>query len=256
MIYLSPQDKVLKDNQASPARWGLIITPNSNRDPIPGHIWGGDNCAFSDPDLPVEDFFAWLDIKRDFASSCKFIPPPDIVSDAAGTYYNFTQLAGRVRSMGFPVALVAQDGLEYDYPHLYVNRDLDYTDWIDTETDEAFWVAFQENYCHIHWDLIDALFIGGSTAWKLGPQVRILIQEARRLGKWVHMGRVNGDPRIKYAFYQQCDSVDGGRIRYAPDHEFKLIDQMLVHLEAGSVPIRRRNKDLVPLATQFILKEK
>ena len=65
-------------------------------------------------------------------------------------------------------------------------------------------------------DDFDAFFIGGSTAWKLGRQARELAQEAKRLGKWVHMGRVNTLSRIHYAESIGCDSVDGTHIIYEP----------------------------------------
>jgi hypothetical protein len=55
----------------------------------------------------------------------------------------------------------------------------------------------------------DALFIGASTEWKLGPSAEALVAQAKDRGKWVHMGRVNSHRRIRYAASIGCDSVDG-----------------------------------------------
>lgn len=45
-----------------------------------------------------------------------------------------------------------------------------------------------------HW--FDVLFLGGSTAWKLGSAARRLTTEAKARGKQVHMGRVNSLKRL------------------------------------------------------------
>lgn len=60
-------------------------------------------------------------------------------------------------------------------------------------------------------------FIGGSTAWKLGPHARRLVADAKRRGKWVHMGRVNSLKRFRYAAAIGCDSCDGTYLRFGPD---------------------------------------
>jgi hypothetical protein len=66
----------------------------------------------------------------------------------------------RIRAVGYPVALVAQDGLEHaDVPRRH----------------------------------IDALFTGGSTAFKTGPAAAALAAQARRRGLWVHMGGSTAD---------------------------------------------------------------
>jgi hypothetical protein len=66
-----------------------------------------------------------------------------------------------------------------------------------------------ERWMSMAWPRIDALFIGGSTDWKLGPAARTLVREAKRRGLWVHMGRVNSLKRIAYAAEIGCDSIDG-----------------------------------------------
>jgi hypothetical protein len=117
-------------------------------------------------------------------SSCLFAVAPDVVGDAAATMRRSGRMLRLIRYYtGFPAALVAQDGLEHlDVP----------------------------------WDEFDALFIGGSTGWKLGPAARALTAEAKRHGKWVHMGRVNSLKRLRYADAIGCDSADGTFLTYAP----------------------------------------
>ena len=85
--------------------------------------------------------------------------------------------------MGYPAAFVAQDGIEH--------------------TD-------------VPWDEFDCLFIGGATEFKLGAIARRYATEAKRRGKWLHMGRVNSLKRWRYAEAIGCDSVDGTALVYDP----------------------------------------
>jgi hypothetical protein len=68
------------------------------------------------------------------------------------------------------------------------------------------------------WDLLDCIFIGGSTAFKLGAEAARIVVEAHLLRKWVHMGRVNTQRRLQYAAAIGVDSVDGsGWSRFPAD---------------------------------------
>lgn len=117
-------------------------------------------------------------------SSCLWATAPDVVADAEATLRRSLPMLRLIRYYTpFKAALVAQDGLEH----------LD-----------------------IPWDEFDALFIGGSTTWKLGPAARALTAEANRRRKWVHMGRVNSLKRLRYADAIGCDSCDGTYLTYAP----------------------------------------
>jgi hypothetical protein len=106
-----------------------------------------------------------------------------VVGDAAATLARSVPFLPKIRELGYPAALVAQDGLE------------------DLE---------------VPWDEFDVLFIGGSTDWKLGPAVRELVAEAKRRGKHVHMGRVNSAKRFRYAESIGCDTVDGTYLTFGP----------------------------------------
>jgi hypothetical protein len=161
-----------------------ICTPNEARHPLPGVTWGADNGCFSTNYVGDERWLVWLAKHAPHADRCLFATAPDIVGDAAGTLARSAPFLPQIRALGYPAALVAQDGLEHlDVP----------------------------------WDTFDVLFIGGSTDWKLGPAARHLVAEAKRRGKWVHMGRVNSARRWSYADHIGCDSVDGTYIAFGPN---------------------------------------
>jgi hypothetical protein len=111
---------------------------------------------------------------------CLFVTVPDVVADAVATAKLFEVWWRALARRGLPAALVAQDGLE----HL-------------------------DRWLSMAWPRIDALFLGGSTDWKLGPTAEALVAAAKDRGKWVHMGRVSSSRRIRYAASIGCDSVDG-----------------------------------------------
>ncbi|HEV8293041.1 MAG TPA: hypothetical protein VGP94_13995 [Tepidisphaeraceae bacterium] len=141
--------------------------------------WAIDNGAFSDFD---EDAFLSL-LKREWprAADCLFVTAPDVVASARRTLEIFERW--RERLGGWRVALVCQDGQE----HL-----------------------------PIPWDDIDAIFIGGSTAWKCSPAAEQIIRAAKILKKHVHVGRVNTPSRFRHFEEIGVDSVDGSGIaRYS-----------------------------------------
>ncbi len=143
---------------AHPHFLGPLVVPHAgNRlDAVlaPGLPWAVDNAAFSGFDAPA--FLALL-AKVAGRGGCRFVACPDVVGDARATLELFAVWQPLVRSLGLPVALVAQDGL----------------------TAEA-----------VPWDRVDALFVGGSTAWKVGDAAAEVVRAAKRRGRWVHMGRV------------------------------------------------------------------
>lgn len=108
-------------------------------------------------------------------NDCLFVVAPDVVGDAVATLARFGLWAKEIRDLGFPVALAAQDGLE---------------DLV------------------VPWADLDALFVGGSTEWKLSACVADLIRGAKGRGKWTHIGRVNSVRRAS-RLREYPDSVDG-----------------------------------------------
>jgi len=183
LFFANPCGLAVRDAMRD-GRLGYIDTPaQGNRRPE-GVEWCADNGCFGKGYPGDEKWLAWLKKNAHAAADCLFATAPDVVGDAAATLTRSAPFLPLIREMGYPAALVAQDGLE----------DLD-----------------------IPWDEFDVLFIGGSTEWKLGPAARDLIRQAKARGKWVHMGRVNSQRRYRYAHEIGCDSVDGTYLTFGPD---------------------------------------
>lgn len=159
-----------------------MLTPRMRQRPFDGQIWAADNGRFSASENYSDDrYLAWLASMP--AESCLFATAPDVVADPTATLALSVPMLAPIRALGYPVALVAQDGLE-NLP--------------------------------VPWEDIDALFIGGTTEWKLGEGARVLVAAARRRGRWVHMGRVNSFRRYRYAEQIGCDSADGTVLKHDP----------------------------------------
>lgn len=73
------------------------------------------------------------------------------------------------------------------------------------------------------WREIDAVFVGGTTSWKLSQHAEKVCFEARRRGKWVHMGRVNSLRRMQIAADFGCQSVDGTYLKYKPSNIYNIL---------------------------------
>jgi len=163
---------------------GFIDTPaQGNRRP-PGIKWCADNGCFGSGYPGDDKWLAWLAKNAHEAATCLFATAPDVVGDAAATLARSGPWLPKIRALGYPAALVAQDGLES---------------------------------LVVPWDDFDVLFIGGTTEWKLGPWARELVRQAKDRGKWVHMGRVNSERRYRYANAIGCDSADGTFLVFGPD---------------------------------------
>jgi hypothetical protein len=165
-----------------------IDTPaQGNRRP-PGLIWVCDNGAFSDK-FDETKWWRFLTANAYAAADCLFAVAPDVVGDHAATLARSLPWLPKIRALGYPAAFVLQDGASADT---------------------------------IPWDDFDALFIGGSTEYKLGAAAREIAAEAKRRGKWLHVGRVNSKRRFDYAgaAYELgglgADSCDGTFLVYGP----------------------------------------
>jgi len=164
---------------------GHLIVPRQWNDPktlelTPGK-WAMDNGAFHGFDeggfmRMVERFYG--------IRGCLFVTAPDVVGDAAATLARFPFWCRLLHGLGFPVALVAQDGLLPD---------------------------------RIPWGELQALFIGGTDRYKESEEVRGLCGLAQARGVWVHWGRVNGFKRYALATKAGCDSIDGSGFSMYPD---------------------------------------
>jgi hypothetical protein len=162
----------------------LMARPGNGATPLPGQVWAADTGLFGSygKHYTRAKYLEWLaKWPRD---TCLFATAPDVVGDAVATLALSAPMFAPIRALGYRVAFVAQDGWEH----------------ID-----------------VPWGDFDALFIGGTTAWKLGPVASQAAREARRLGKWVHMGRVNSLRRMQYAESIGCDSADGTVLKHDPN---------------------------------------
>lgn len=166
-----------------------MITQRQGDKPPAGQPWAADNGRFSQPqNYTDEKYLAWLD--RMPREGCLFATAPDVVGDAGATLALSAPMYAPIRALGYPVALVGQDGLTAEM---------------------------------VPWDQIDALFIGGTTDWKLSEPAFALVAEANRRGKWTHMGRVNSWQRFRAAAAAGYDSADGTVLRFdtkRPVHEW------------------------------------
>lgn len=167
--------------QTDPAKVGVLFVPSDRNDPIhaTGRIWGLDNGGFTDFDAAA---FVQALARYRGIPGCRFVACPDIVGNAAATLRQFETWAPMIRALGYPVALVAQDGLTVHT-----------TPWRD----------------------LDALFIGGTTDFKLSATADELLAYAAAYGKWRHVGRVNSRRRMRH-FWGRCESIDGTGFSWFP----------------------------------------
>jgi hypothetical protein len=188
--------RLLADKRYQP-HLGALLTPQSGN-PVLGTVrehgtwWAADNAAFSHPDDSaferlVSDILDFT--YPGYSLAPQWVAVPDVVGNHAQTRALFSSWVahweyefGRVP---VPLAFVLQDGC--------------------TISD-------------VPWDQIDAVFVGGSTEWKLGPEAIELCEQAKGIGKWVHVGRVNTLSRLRFAMrHMSADSVDGSGFSKFPD---------------------------------------
>lgn len=150
-----------------------LFTPLTRRDPQrPDAMFTMDNGAFGKFNFAGFEKMLVKHLPRQ--KLCRWVACPDVVGSARRTLEAFEFWQPRL--VGWKVALVAQDGIE-SLP--------------------------------IPWDRIDAVFIGGSTKWKLSSHAADVIRTAKLMDKWAHAGRVNTPGRYEYFAELKCDSLDG-----------------------------------------------
>jgi hypothetical protein len=193
-------DIVVNDNDEVPL--GLLIQPLTENYLRPwansqGHLvgagvysWAGiDNGCFTEVGRAKFRLDKYLDLSRRaldiWGDNLLFVTAPDEPFDWEGTLRKSLPVLPAIReACPDRAALVLQDG------------------------------ATIEN---IPWDEADALFIGGSTEWKVGSVARSITKEANHRRKWVHMGRVNSAHRMSVAASFEVGSVDGTYLLHATD---------------------------------------
>jgi hypothetical protein len=200
---------------------GLLIQPGTDSyrlaDIRAYGWWAADNGCYSAAEgFDIDAWARWIvDVAAaENVDRCLFAVAPDVlrwheaadgrmvpVGDALATLERSEPLLPLIAKLGLPAALVAQDGLEE---------------------------------LEVPWSSFDVLFIGGSDDWKLGQAAADLAGEARSLGKWIHMGRVNSWKRIAIARLSHCDSFDGTYLRFGPDENWPRLEGWLKRLRRDS----------------------
>jgi hypothetical protein len=158
-----------------------LFTPLTRRAPKrPDKCFAIDNGAFARFDTKLFQ----NELKKHFERRhlCRFVAVPDVVGSAIRTLEVFQHWWPELEEH-WPLALVCQDGQE-SLP--------------------------------IPWEEIQAIFIGGSTDWKMSESAAQIVKAAKAIGKWVHVGRVNTPGRWEYFEQMGADSCDGtGLARYS-----------------------------------------
>lgn len=157
-----------------------LFTPLTRYNPQqPERRFAMDNGAFSR--FEAKGFLAMLAKHEPRKDLCRFVSAPDVVGSARRTLECFRYWQPRLAK--WPVAFVCQDG--------------------------------QENL-ELPWDNCAAVFIGGTTDWKMGPHAAAIVKASKVVGKWCHVGRVNTPGRLEYFEDLGADSCDGtGLARYS-----------------------------------------
>lgn len=209
MIYLANPCSPDALNAMHAGLLGMIATPAQGNSVPAGVRFAADNGCFGKGYPGDEAWLAWLrDLHPELRHLCLFATAPDVVGDWEATVERSTPWLARVREMGYPVAIVAQNGMEW-----------------------SAWSA---------WDEVDCLFIGGDTEWKLGPHARAAVTEALAHGKHVHMGRVNTRQRLRYADSIGCHGVDGTTLTFGPDRNLPPLIHWLAGLPSSTPEFRHR----------------
>lgn len=162
---------------------GLLQTPRASYRLDGIAVWALDNGCFTDSYPGDDRYLDYLKRWEPHRDRCLFVAAPDVVGDAEATIARSLPMIPRIRALGYPVALVLQDGM----------------------TEDA-----------VPWDAINWVFVGGSTEWKLGPGAAALIDAARRRGVRVHVGRVNSRKRFRLFAALGADTCDGTHMAFDP----------------------------------------
>lgn len=163
------------DESVRPLVTGQLLTPLT-RYKRWSDTFAIDNGAFSSFDYAA--FSALLEREKEHMKNCLFVAIPDVVGDARRTleiYFNRRLLVPN----GWPLAFVCQDGAE--------NHAIPWTD-------------------------IKAVFIGGTTHWKMSSHAAAIVKCGKILGKHVHIGRINTPQRWNHFEKLGADTCDGSGI--------------------------------------------
>ena len=201
MLYLTgcmPKKYELQENLFN-AGFGVLNTPYSlKKRPSNKWQWAADNGCFSNR-WEHHVWEKWLK-SNEQPETALFATVPDVVCDHQATIQRWNIYWQQVKTLGYKTAFVLQDNATI--------KSMPISD-------------------------MDALFIGGSTKYKLSDDAYQIVQHCKSLGKWVHMGRVNSQRRMQIAYEWGCDSVDGTYLAFAPDAN---TPRLIRFMNAGTQP--------------------
>lgn len=165
-----------------PGQLGDFLVPDGWQRLPTTPVWAADNGAFHG--FKEDRFLRLLDRVATHPVPPRFVTLPDVVGSHEGTLRLFGRWHRELADRNLNRAFVLQNGIG--------------------------------NWKDVPWDYLEAVFIGGDTAFKLGRLVAHLVRLAKFMGKWVHMGRVNSVRRLDYARSIGCDSCDGSGMASFP----------------------------------------
>ena len=198
MIYLTGSVGVAAEKHLNSNLIGYLRAPGGGRALQPSWTWAADNGCFGKGWPGIDKWLDWLRSYTDEERSrCLFATAPDVVGDHSATVARSAPLIPVIRSLGYKAAFVAQDGMTADGSD---------------------------------WDF-DVLFIGGSTAWKLGSNAKSVIAESIRRGIPVHVGRINSQKRLIAFAALGCSSADGTFLAYGPETNLPKLLSWITHLD-------------------------
>ena len=168
-------DKIEKYSKKYNYNFGQLRTPLTAY-ALSGKQYGLDNGCFSKFESKTWRRLLSEAKQQDLINQPEFVCLPDIVGDARRTLELFNMFYEEVKPL--KTCLVLQDGIG--------------------------------NFS-IDWHRVDAVFVGGSDAFKISTEAISACKVAKILGKWVHVGRVNTVERVKN-WINLADSIDGSGI--------------------------------------------
>lgn len=199
----------------------MVVKNGGRRFEVPAGIsWAADcglEVAKSNDPVVIAEYIAWLDTLPCDRAMCVYAVAPDVLGDAAATWERSAPLLPQIRALGYPAALVAQDGFDPDA---------------------------------VDWSAFDVLFVGGrpmvtkdtdpkdrrrllASEWKRSESGGYAaIREGKKHGKWVHVGRVNGAGFLRQLAAAGADSADGSLLCHGPEKHWPLITAGLDGLQS------------------------
>jgi hypothetical protein len=176
---------------SKPLEWGVITEYRRYgiRPIIEGRRWIADNGCFSGS-WDKHNWIIWLHKMLPYVDTCDFATLPDVVGNHKETLHRYALHYHQVKEMGYRCAFVCQDGC----------------------------VPAEIPSC-------DAVFLGGSTKFKMSKAARECMIEAKHRGLPIHIGRVNSATRYTYFMLHGADSFDGTKYIFEPDVVTKEVEK-------------------------------